>query len=200
MPAATERLARALAPHLGAGDMLGLTGGLGAGKSHFARALIGARLAALGRAEEIPSPSYTLVQTYDLGPVELWHADLYRLGGAGEIAELGLEEAFATAICLVEWADRLGRALPLRRLMLDLASRPAASSGAARGSRRTGPGWDWLPPRWPRRRPHDPRDRDRRVPRPRRLGLGRARRRWPATPRRGATSGSGAAGGSPAPS
>ena len=58
------------------------------------------------------------MQTYDLGPVELWHADLYRLGGAGEIAELGLEEAFATAICLVEWADRLGRRLPARRLML----------------------------------------------------------------------------------
>ena len=111
-PAATDRLARAIAPHLGAGDFVGLTGGLGAGKSLFARALIGARLAALGRAEDVPSPSYTLVQTYDLGAVELWHADLYRLGGAGEIAELGLEEAFATAICLVEWADRLGPALP----------------------------------------------------------------------------------------
>jgi tRNA threonylcarbamoyladenosine biosynthesis protein TsaE len=143
--AATERLGRALAPHLGAGDMLGLTGGLGAGKSHFARALIGARLAALGRSEEIPSPTYTLVQTYDLGAVELWHADLYRLGGAGEIAELGLEEAFATAICLVEWADRLGRALPLRRLMLDLR---IPSGGEQRRLARLeahGSGWDWLP-------------------------------------------------------
>ena len=60
--------------------MVGLSGGLGAGKSTFARALIAARLAALGRAEDIPSPSYTLVQTYDLDGVELWHADLYRLG------------------------------------------------------------------------------------------------------------------------
>ena len=66
--AATERLARAIAPHLAAGDLVGLSGGLGAGKSTFARALIAARLAALGRAEDIPSPSYTLVQTYDLGP------------------------------------------------------------------------------------------------------------------------------------
>ncbi len=126
--AATERLGRAVAPHLRPGDTLGLTGGLGAGKSTFARALIAARLAALGRAEDIPSPSYTLVQTYDLGPVELWHADLYRLGSAGEIAELGLEDAFADAICLVEWADRLGRDLPPRRLMLAL-DLPAGDDG-----------------------------------------------------------------------
>jgi tRNA threonylcarbamoyladenosine biosynthesis protein TsaE len=142
--AATERLARAIAPHLAAGDMLGLTGGLGAGKSSFARALIGARLAALGLAEEIPSPSYTLVQVYDLDGVELWHADLYRLGAAGEIAELGLEQAFATAITVVEWADRLGPAAPARRLELALDFVPEADEArrarlAAHGS------WPWLP-------------------------------------------------------
>ncbi len=147
-PAATERLAGALAPHLRPGDLLGLTGGLGAGKSLFARALIGARLAALGRSEDIPSPSYTLVQTYELGspgqPLELWHADLYRLSGAGELAELGLEDAFATAICVVEWADRLGPALPARRLMLNLDFLPAEDARLARLTCH-GPGWDWLP-------------------------------------------------------
>ena len=116
--AATERLARAIAPHLGPGDFLGLTGGLGAGKSTFARALIAARLAALGRAEDIPSPSYTLVQTYDLDGVELWHADLYRLASAGEIAELGLEDAFAIG----DHPRRMGRA-PRRR-----APRPPADA------------------------------------------------------------------------
>ena len=143
--AATERLGRALAPHLRPGDTLGLTGDLGAGKSTFARALIAARLAALDRAEDVPSPSYTLVQTYDLGPVELWHADLYRLGSAGEIAELGLEDAFADAICLVEWADRLVEILPARRLMLAL-DLPAGDADI-RHARLTahGPGWDWLP-------------------------------------------------------
>ena len=143
--AATERLARAIAPHLGPGDFLGLTGGLGAGKSTFARALITARLAAQGRTEDIPSPSYTLVQTYDLDRVELWHADLYRLAAPAEIAELGLEDAFATAITVVEWAERLGPALPARRLMLALELPPGHED--ARTARLTahGGGWDWLP-------------------------------------------------------
>ncbi|WP_299133615.1 tRNA (adenosine(37)-N6)-threonylcarbamoyltransferase complex ATPase subunit type 1 TsaE [uncultured Amaricoccus sp.] len=141
--AATEALARALAPGLAAGDLVALVGGLGVGKSVFARALIGARLAALGRSERVPSPSYTLVQTYDLGAVELWHADLYRLGALDEIAELGLEEAFAGAICVVEWADRLGPALPARRLTLAL---DFAGDGDARRADLTaaGGGWDWL--------------------------------------------------------
>ena len=119
-PAATDRLAHALVPHLGPGDTLTLAGGLGAGKSHFARALIAGRLAASGRAEPIPSPSYTLVQVYDLDGVQLWHADLYRLAGAEELVELGLDEAFASAICLVEWPDRLGPSLPARRLAITL--------------------------------------------------------------------------------
>ncbi len=138
--AATERLAGAIAPHLVPGDFLGLSGGLGAGKSVFARALIGARLAARGRAEDIPSPSYTLVQTYDLGGCELWHADLYRLGTPGEVAELGLDEAFDEAICVVEWAERLGDALPARRLLLTLGFAPGSAEAriatlAARGKR-----------------------------------------------------------------
>ena len=126
--------------------MVGLTGGLGAGKSTFARALITARL---GRREEIPSPSYTLVQTYDLGAVELgavelWHADLYRLGSTGELAELGLEDAFQSAICLVEWADRLGSALPARRLMLGFDFLPGDDDGRVVRLEAAGPGWDWL--------------------------------------------------------
>jgi tRNA threonylcarbamoyladenosine biosynthesis protein TsaE len=143
--AATERLARAIAPHLGAGDMVGLTGGLGAGKSTFARALIAARLAALGRAEDIPSPSYTLVQTYDLGGTELWHADLYRLAAPAELAELGLEDAFAAAITVVEWAERLGPLLPARRLMLALDLTPGAEDARRARLSAHGAGWDWLP-------------------------------------------------------
>jgi tRNA threonylcarbamoyladenosine biosynthesis protein TsaE len=142
--AATERLARAIAPHLAAGDLLGLTGGLGAGKSTFARALIAARLAALGRAEEIPSPSYTLVQIYDLGTVALWHADLYRLEAAGDLDELGLEEAFATAITVVEWADRLGSAEPARRLRMALDFVPGVDAARRARIEARGGGWDWL--------------------------------------------------------
>ena len=117
---ATSAYAARLAPRLMAGDVILLQGGLGAGKTHFARALIQARLAAAGLAEDVPSPTFTLVQTYDDGSVELWHADLYRLTDLDEVAELGLEEAFETGICLVEWPDRLEGALPSGALTLHL--------------------------------------------------------------------------------
>jgi tRNA threonylcarbamoyladenosine biosynthesis protein TsaE len=139
--AATEALAAALARHLAPGDTLGLEGPLGAGKTAFARALIAARLP---RPEEIPSPTYTLVQTYDLGDAELWHADLYRLAGASELAELGLDEAFATAITLVEWPDRLGPRRPARRLDLEIAFDRSSDDARTATLTATGPGWDWL--------------------------------------------------------
>ena len=109
-PDATAGLAARLAPRLAAGDTLLLEGDLGAGKSHFARALIRARLG--DPQAEVPSPSFTLVQTYEAGPVEIWHADLYRLTGPGDVMEIGLDQAFDTAICLVEWPDRLGDEAP----------------------------------------------------------------------------------------
>lgn len=117
-PEDTAAAARLLAPLLGPGDSVLLSGGLGTGKTHFARALIQARLIRAGVQEEVPSPTYTLVQTYDDGTAEIWHADLYRLGDPLELAELGLEEAFAKAIVLVEWPDRLGPLAPENALGL----------------------------------------------------------------------------------
>lgn len=114
----TARLGRALAAILHAGDCLLLEGPIGAGKSHLARALIRARL---GREEDVPSPTFTLVQTYP-GTPDIWHADLYRLTHPDEVLELGLEDAFSTAICLIEWPDRLGAALPANPLRLSLSS------------------------------------------------------------------------------
>ncbi len=117
---ATEAFARALAPRLSAGDTIELEGGIGAGKTHFARSLISARLA---EPEDIPSPTFTLVQTYDSSDgLEIWHADLYRLSSPDEAVELGLDEAFETAICLVEWPDRLADLRPPSALRLSLAA------------------------------------------------------------------------------
>lgn len=113
----TARLGGRLAPRLGPGDVLLLSGPVGAGKSALARALIRARLG--DPAAEVPSPTFTLVQTY--GDGALWHADLYRLSGPAEALELGLAQAFEEAICLVEWPDRLGPLAPPGALRIDLA-------------------------------------------------------------------------------
>jgi tRNA threonylcarbamoyladenosine biosynthesis protein TsaE len=122
-PEDTAAFARALAPGLRAGDVLLLDGQIGSGKTHFARALIQARLLADGApAEDVPSPTFTLVQTYDTGAVEIWHADLYRLTHADEVEELGLGEAFTEAVCLIEWPDRLGDLAPAGALVLSFAS------------------------------------------------------------------------------
>lgn len=121
-PEDTAAFARALAPGLRAGDVLLLEGQIGGGKTHFARALIQARLLADGApVEDVPSPTFTLVQTYDTGQVEIWHADLYRLTHPDEVEELGLVDAFSDAICLVEWPDRLGDLAPDGALVLSFA-------------------------------------------------------------------------------
>ena len=144
--AATLAFATALAPMLRAGDTLLLEGPVGAGKSFFARSVIQARLAALGRSEDVPSPTFTLVQIYDLDNVELWHCDLYRLTDPAEAYELGLDEAFDQAICLVEWPGRLGGLQPEGALRLFLCAdagedgnpdrRIATLSGSAEWARR----------------------------------------------------------------
>ncbi|MGQ0664276.1 MAG: tRNA (adenosine(37)-N6)-threonylcarbamoyltransferase complex ATPase subunit type 1 TsaE [Pseudomonadota bacterium] len=122
--AATERLAGALAGRAKGGDVIGLAGGLGLGKTAFARAFIAARArgAAFG---EVPSPTFTLVQVYDLPETAVWHFDLYRIAAPEEAWELGVEEAFADAISLVEWPDRLGPLLPAARLDVEFAPGPS---------------------------------------------------------------------------
>ncbi|MBY6090502.1 tRNA (adenosine(37)-N6)-threonylcarbamoyltransferase complex ATPase subunit type 1 TsaE [Maritimibacter alkaliphilus] len=108
-PQATSDLAARLGARLQPGDVLLLEGPIGAGKTHFARSLIQSLLTEL---EDVPSPTFTLVQVYDTEKGEIWHADLYRLTGPDEAVELGLTEAFETAICLIEWPDRLGDLVP----------------------------------------------------------------------------------------
>ena len=117
--AETERLAQRLAPHAAPGDVIGLCGALGSGKTAFARAFIRARL---GRGEEeVPSPTFTLVQLYEHADGAIWHFDLYRLGEADDAYELGIEDAFSGAISLIEWPEKLGAIMPGDWLKVDLA-------------------------------------------------------------------------------
>lgn len=129
--AATTALGQRLARLARPGDCLLLEGPIGAGKSHLARAFIRARL---GRAEEVPSPTFTLVQVYD-ADVEIWHADLYRLTHPDEVWELGLDDAFTRAICLVEWPDRLGRHLPESALHIRLSQKGEGRQAHLTGGR-----------------------------------------------------------------
>lgn len=138
-PAATLALGARLGAQLQRGDVVCLTGGLGAGKTTMAR---GAIEAWTGEAQDAPSPTYTLVQTYDGARGQLWHVDLYRLKRAEEAFELGLEEAFADAACLVEWPERLEGALPRDRLDIALEShgegRRATLNGRGKWGARVG--------------------------------------------------------------
>ncbi|MGD9737800.1 MAG: tRNA (adenosine(37)-N6)-threonylcarbamoyltransferase complex ATPase subunit type 1 TsaE [Bauldia sp.] len=102
--AATEALARRLAPLLVRGDVIALSGGLGAGKTTFARALIRALAADSGL--EVPSPTFTLVQSYPEAEPPIGHFDLYRVKDATELDELGLDDAAASGVAIVEWPER----------------------------------------------------------------------------------------------
>ncbi len=134
---AVDAVARRLAAALRPGDVVHLSGDLGAGKTTFARAM----LHGLGWAGEVPSPTFTLVQTYPTDP-PLWHVDLYRLDSPAEADALGLDEA-DDAVVVIEWPERLGdRASPdALRLRLD---------GAGEATRTLT--WE-LPPAWEGRWP-----------------------------------------------
>ena len=106
-----------------------LSGDLGAGKTTFARALI--RYLAGDETIEVPSPTFTLIQTYELPRFTLVHADLYRLSGAAELAELGFDDLPEGAVVLMEWPDRAAGFLPPDRLDITFTLAPAARSRRA---------------------------------------------------------------------
>lgn len=116
--AATARLGAAVAAALRAGEAVCLSGPLGAGKSTLARALVRA-LTTPG--EEVPSPTFTLVQTYETTGFPLAHFDLYRLADPGEADEIGLDEALDEGAAVIEWPERLAGRLAPDRLDIDIA-------------------------------------------------------------------------------
>lgn len=132
--AATERLGAALAARLRPRDVVALEGGLGAGKTTLARAIL--RAAAGDPALIVPSPTFTLVEIYETPGASWWHFDLYRLEQPEQVFELGWEDARAEGVALVEWPERLGPLLPRDRLTVRLAiegeGRRATLEGEAR--------------------------------------------------------------------
>ncbi len=117
--AATRALGAALASALRPGDFLALTGDLGAGKTALARALIQARFGPGGEDEDVPSPTFTLVQTYETPDLLITHVDLYRLDAPEDIRELGLTDALDEGAILMEWPEKWS-ALPATRLDITL--------------------------------------------------------------------------------
>ncbi|MBF0251995.1 MAG: tRNA (adenosine(37)-N6)-threonylcarbamoyltransferase complex ATPase subunit type 1 TsaE [Alphaproteobacteria bacterium] len=115
---ATDELAAKLARVARPGDVVALSGDLGCGKTAFARAFV---RALTDPDEDVPSPTFTLVQTYESTAGDIWHFDLYRLETPEDAFELGIEDAFHDAITLIEWPDRLGPYLPRVRLDIHLA-------------------------------------------------------------------------------
>lgn len=128
---ATAAFAARLAALAVPGDVIALKGELGAGKTTLARAFIRAR----GGDETVPSPTFTLVQVYDLAGGAVWHFDLYRLRQADDAWELGIEDALRDGISLIEWPERLGTSLPAGRLevALDFGPTPTARHATLSG-------------------------------------------------------------------
>ena len=117
---ATQNLGSLLADGLTAGDVIALSGPLGAGKSALARSII---VSANPNETDVPSPTFSLVQTYELADrTPLWHLDLYRVESSEDAMQLGLDDAFVDAVCLIEWPDRLKKFLPERTLSIHIYS------------------------------------------------------------------------------
>ena len=131
---ATARFAAEIALALEPGDLVTLSGDLGAGKTTFARALI--RYLAGDHSIEVPSPTFTLMQTYELPRFVLVHADFYRLSGAAELGELGFDDLPPGAVVFVEWPDRAAGFLPADRLDIAFTLAPQLESGSAQRPRR----------------------------------------------------------------
>ena len=106
---ATIEAGKSLAAVLGAGEVIALSGGLGAGKTHFTKGLV----AGLGGTEEVTSPTFTLVHEYHSGRLPVFHFDFYRMESEGEVTGIGWDEYLdAGGVCVVEWADRFPALLP----------------------------------------------------------------------------------------
>lgn len=117
--AATLLLGRRFAAHVRRGDVLALSGELGAGKTTFARGLIAGLAERAGLSpEDVPSPSFPIVQSYEFGALRLWHFDLYRIEAPSELEELGFSDALSDGVVLIEWPEQAKGLLPEQMLTI----------------------------------------------------------------------------------
>lgn len=135
----TERLGSGIAAHIRVGDVIALSGDLGAGKTSLARGV----LRGLGLEGEAPSPTFAIVQPYEDLRVPVWHVDLYRIESAAQLDQLGLDEARDMAAMLIEWPERLGDGLWPEALLLRLKRE---GEGARFLTAKVPPAWGT---RWP---------------------------------------------------
>ena len=112
----TMRIAAELAKRVKKGDIIALYGTLGMGKTVFCRGFIGAFLS----QTEVPSPTFTLLQTYDTDAFPIYHFDMYRLKSPAEAYEIGIEDAFAEGVSLIEWPEKIGRLLPRKHISVKI--------------------------------------------------------------------------------
>ena len=112
-----EKVAKQLAPLFCCGDIVALYGTLGVGKTTFVRALIHVLL---NKKVDVPSPTFTLLQTYDTPNYPLYHFDFYRLKSPEEAYEIGIEDAFASGLSLIEWPEKLGTILPKKHISITI--------------------------------------------------------------------------------
>ena len=138
-PEATERLGAALARRIRPGDVIALSGDLGAGKTTLTRGLI----RGLGFGGDVASPTFPIIQTYEDLVVPLWHVDLYRIEDPSELEELALDDARQDMALVIEWPERLGARLWRDALQLHLA---VAEGGVRSLTARVPPAWG---ERWP---------------------------------------------------
>lgn len=116
----TLKIAAQFAKALKPGDVVALHGTLGVGKTAFTRGVI----QALSNAKEVPSPTFTLLQTYDTADFSLYHFDMYRLKSPEEAYEIGIEDAFADGVSFIEWPEKIGSLLPKKHIDVSIEMKP----------------------------------------------------------------------------
>jgi tRNA threonylcarbamoyladenosine biosynthesis protein TsaE len=139
----TRALSAYFAAHLQPGDTILLAGPVGAGKSLLCRSAIQTLMSEGGAIEDVPSPTFSLIQIYDVARGEVWHADLYRLSHPDELEELGIADALERQIVFVEWAERLGPLKPVRHIAITLDIDEADPDARRAEITFNGPDWDW---------------------------------------------------------